>query len=137
MSSPVCLLSAGPLPKFRFPPEVAPYVDADPFDFVRTIFGATAVVTDSFHGLQFATLARKPFLALGNMSDPSSNAARLVDFCTRYCLSGGLQDIIDFRARKAHSPADVALFDAKAFDADRGRSLALLKGMTTPRGMTT
>ena len=137
MSSPVCLMSAGPLPKFRFPPEVAPYVDADPFDFVRTIFGATAVVTDSFHGLQFATLARKPFLALGNMSDPSSNAARLVDFCTRYGLSGGLQDIIDFRARKAHSLADVALFDAKAFDADRARSLALLKGMTTPRGMTT
>ena len=65
MSVPVCMMSAGPMPKFRFPPEIAPYVDADPFDFVRAISGACGVVTDSFHGLQFSVLFRKPFLALG------------------------------------------------------------------------
>ena len=127
--APVCLMSAGPLPKFQFPSEVAPYIDADPFDFVRTLSGATAVVTDSFHGLQFATLFKKPFLALGNISDPKSNASRLVDFCTRYGLSGGIQDIAAFRSGTAHPFADVARFDAKAFEADRSRSRNALKGM--------
>ncbi len=129
MAAPICLMSAGPLPKFRFPPEVAPYIDADPFDFVRTLSGATAVVTDSFHGLQFATLFKKPFLALGNISDPKSNASRLVDFCARYGLSGGIQDIEAFRVGTEHPFADAAKFDAKALDADRSRSRDALKGM--------
>lgn len=129
MATPICLMSAGPLPKFRYPSEVAPYIDADPFDFVRTLSGATAVVTDSFHGLQFATLFEKRFLALGNISDPKSNASRLVDFCARYGLSGGIQDIEAFRAGTAHPLADVARFDAKAFEADRSRSRNALKGM--------
>ena len=128
-AAPICLMSAGPLPKFRFPSEVAPYIDADPFDFVRTLSGATAVVTDSFHGLQFSTLFKKPFLVLGNISDSKSNASRLVDFCARYGLSGGLQDIEAFRAGTAHPFADVTAFDAKMFDADRARSLDALKGM--------
>ena len=128
-AAPICLMSAGPLPKFRFPPEVAPYIDADPFDFVRTLSGATAVVTDSFHGLQFATLFKKPFLVLGNISDSKSNASRLVDFCARYGLSGGLQDIETFRTETAHPFADTAKFDAKALEADRVRSLDALKGM--------
>ena len=127
--APVCLMSAGPLPKFQFPSEVAPYIDADPFNFVRTLSGATAVVTDSFHGLQFATLFKKPFLALGNISDPKSNASRLVDFCARYGLSGGIQDIAAFRSGTAHPFADVARFGAKAFEADRSRSRNALKGM--------
>ena len=129
MAAPICLMSAGPLPKFRFPPEVAPYIDADPFDFVRTLSGATAVVTDSFHGLQFATLFKKPFLALGNISDPKSNASRLVDFCARYGLSGGIQDIEAFRVGTAHPFAAAARFDAKVLEADRVRSRDALKGM--------
>ena len=129
MATPICLMSAGPLPKFRYPSEVAPYIDADPFDFVRTLSGATAVVTDSFHGLQFATLFEKRFLALGNISDPKSNASRLVDFCARYGLSGGIQDIEAFRAGTAHPLADVARFDAKALAADRSHSRDALKGM--------
>ena len=129
MAAPICLMSAGPLPKFRFPPEVAPYIDADPFDFVRTLSGATAVVTDSFHGLQFATLFKKTFLALGNISDPKSNASRLVDFCARYGLSDGVQDIEAFRVGTEHSFVDSAKFDAKALDADRVCSRDALKGM--------
>ena len=128
-TAPICLMSAGPLPKLQFPSEVAPYIDADPFDFVRTLSGATAVVTDSFHGLQFATLFKKPFLALGNISDPKSNASRLVDFCARYGLSGGIQDIEAFRVGTEHSFADAARFDAKALEADRSRSRDALKGM--------
>ena len=126
---PVRLMSAGPLPKLAFPKEVVPFVDADPFDFVSAMSDSSAVVTDSFHGLQFATLFKKPFLALGNISDPKSNASRLVDFCARYGLSGGIQDIEAFRVGTEHPFADAAKFDAKALDADRSRSRDALKGM--------
>ena len=128
-AAPVCLMSAGPLPKFRFPSTIAPYIEADPFDFVRTISGAAAVVTDSFHGLQFATLFRRPFVALGNVGDPKSNASRLADFCTRYGLSGGVQDMETFRRGAEPAFADFAGFSDAALMADRCRSLDALKGM--------
>lgn len=129
--APICLMSAGPMPKLDFPPEVAPYVEADPFDFVRTVANAHAVVTDSFHGLQFATLFQKPFLALGNVDDARSNASRIVDFCARYNLSGGVQDIEDFRRRTPRPFAGFADFAADALAADRSRSLQTLKEMLT------
>ena len=127
VSAPVCLMCAGPLPKLQFPSEIAPYVEADPFDFVRTVSGSCSVVTDSFHGLQFATLFRKPLLALGNVSDPKSNASRLVDFCSRYGISSGVQDIESFRGGAAQSFAEPAVFDGCMFEADRTRSLKTLK----------
>ena len=128
--APICLMSAGPLPKLDFPPEVAPYVEAAPLDFVRTLASAHAVVTDSFHGLQFAALFHRPFLALGDIGDARSNASRLVDFCARYNLSGGVQDIEEFRLRM---PRPFAAFDSSsdALEADRSRSLMALKGMLT------
>lgn len=127
--APICLMSAGPMPKLDFPPEVAPYVEADPFDFVRTVANAHVVVTDSFHGLQFATLFQKPFLALGNVDDARSNASRLVDFCARYNLSGGVQDIEDFRRLAPRPFAGFADFAVDALAADRSRSLQILKEM--------
>ena len=126
---PVRLMSAGPLPKLAFPVWVEPFVDADPFDFVGTLAAAEAVVTDSFHGLQFSTVFRKPFIALGNVGDPKSNASRLVDFCRRYGISGGVKDIEGFRSGEGLSPADFSAFDFSAFDADRVRSLGELKSL--------
>lgn len=125
----ICLMSAGPMPKLRFPAEVVPYIEADPFDFVRAIAAAEAVVTDSFHGLQFATLFRKPFAVLGDLHDPASNAARLVDFCARYGLSGGLNDLSAFRADVQPSFAEFTGFAGEALVADRARSREALKGM--------
>ena len=122
-------MSAGPLPKLTFPACIEPCIDADPFDFVRIMSSSSAVVTDSFHGLQFATLFRKPFLALGNLSDPGSNASRLTDFCTRYGIPGGVQDIAEFRAQPSPRLAAFDTFAASAFDADRIRSLEALKGI--------
>jgi len=127
--APVCLMSAGPMPKLDFPPGIAPYVEADPFDFVRAVANSCAVVTDSFHGLQFATLFRKPFLALGNVDDKKSNASRLVDFCARYKMSGCVQDIERFRRQPPRPFADFAGFGADALSADRIRSLQALKEM--------
>ena len=127
--SSVRLMSAGPLPKLAFPKEVVPFVDADPFDFVRAIAASSAVITDSFHGLQFATLFRRPFLALGELSDPRSNASRLVDFGARYGLSGGIHDIEQFRSGAPCPVASFASFDASAFEADRDRSIRAMEGL--------
>ena len=126
---PVRLMSAGPLPKLDFPGEVVPFIDADPFDFVGVVAGSSAVVTDSFHGLQFATVFRKPFLALGEIGNPGSNASRLVDFCRRYGLAGGAADIGAFRENGPAATVDMDSFNAAAFDADRTRSLGELKSL--------
>ena len=123
----VRLMSAGPLAKLDFPESVAPFVDADPFDFVSAVADSSAVVTDSFHGLQFSTVFGRPFVALGSLSDPKSNASRLVDFCGRYGISGGMQDIERFRSGAVSAPADFSSFDAASFDTDRLRSVTELK----------
>ena len=130
---PIRLMSAGPLPKLDFPDGVVPYVEADPFDFVRTISNAESVVTDSFHGLQFATLFRRPFLALGDIDGAMSNASRLVDFCRRYGLSGGIQDIGAFRRLEGHPFADFRTFDSGVLSDSRDRSLLAL-GEMLPKG---
>ena len=123
----VRLMSAGPLQKLDFPPEVKPCVDADPFDFVRIMAKASGVVTDSFHGLQFAVLFGRPFLALGDLSDPGSNAARLVDFCRLIGAQDGCAELSVFRSggacRLVVAPEGFALAGL------RTRSLELLKAM--------
>ena len=130
---PIRLMSAGPLPKLDFPDGVVPYVEADPLDFVRTISNAESVVTDSFHGLQFATLFRRPFLALGDIGGAMSNASRLVDFCRRYGLSGGVQDIGAFRRMEGHSFADFRAFSPDILSDNRERSLLALEEMLSER----
>ncbi len=127
----VRLMSAGPLPKLDFKPEIVPVIDADPFDFVREIAEADQVVTDSFHGLQFSTVFAKPFIVLGNLSDHASNASRLVDFCARYGLSEGVADIDKFRVGDIDRsrPADFKSFDMDRLVSDRRRSTKLLKGL--------
>lgn len=129
--SSVRLMSAGPLPKLDFKPEIVPVIDADPFDFVREIAEADQVVTDSFHGLQFATLFKKPFIVLGNLSDHTSNASRLVDFCARYGLSDGVADIDEFRSgdMDCSRHADFQSFDNDRLVSDRLGSTKLLKGL--------
>ena len=101
---------------------------ADPFAFVREIADSDAVVTDSFHGLQFATIFRRPFAALGDVHDPMSNASRLVDFCRRCGLGGRVQDIGSFRNGETPS-VDVGELDAQALEADRVRSLGELRAL--------
>ena len=128
---PVRLMSAGPLPKLDFPAGVVPFVDADPFDFVGAIAGSNAVVTDSFHGLQFSTIFRKPFLALGEISNPRSNASRLVDFCRRYGLAGGAHDIEAFRKNSSLTTVGMDSFDSAAFGFDRDRSLEELRSLVS------
>ena len=87
------------------------------------------MVNFSFHGLQFATLFRKPFVVLGQISDPRSNASRLVDFCARYGLSGGVWELEAFRAGKEVSFAEIAPSGISRLESDRVRSKGVLKGL--------
>lgn len=128
---PICLMSAGPLPKLEFPENVVPYVDAGPFDFVSTLAKSQAVVSDSFHALQFSALFERPFAALGNLTDAKSNASRLVDFCARYGLRGGLNDIEDFRKGLELTFAGFSDFSPTALSDDRVRSLNSLVASIT------
>ena len=128
----VALMSAGPLPKLSFPDEVTPVVDASPFDFVSAIAGASCVVTDSFHGLQFATIFGRPFIALGDLDAPGSNASRLVNFCGRYSPQPSgrcVHDISAFRSGGEMRFADPSEFRLAQLEADRATSLAALKAM--------
>ena len=125
----VRLLSAGPMPRLALPPEVEPFIEAGPLDFVRAIATSAGVVTDSFHGLQFAVAFRKPVVALGMLSDPASNASRLVDFARRYGLDAAAQEIESFRSGGVEALADSATLDAVSLERDRAHSLERLREM--------
>ena len=122
---PCRLMSAGPLPKLRFPENIVPFVDADPFDFVRTVAGSMGVVTDSFHGLQFAVCFSKPVLPLCELDGVNAKGTRLWDFCGRYLKSDVCANIEDFRRGGKFDL--VSGFDLGKLALDRSASISLLK----------
>ena len=99
------------------------------FDFVRTVADCEGMVTDSFHGLQFAACFVRPFVALGDIGAAGSNVSRLVDFCARFGISDGMHDISGFRSGGVVRFADMSTFNAEGLAADRAGSLAKLKAM--------
>lgn len=129
----VRLMSAGHLQKLDFPAEVIPCVDADPFDFVRLIEASAGLITDSFHGVQFAVCFRKPLLALGNLSDKRSNASRIVDFCRLVKLPSACAEIEALRSGENMSLADTSECDAEVLSNFRSRSLSVLKSIVQGR----
>lgn len=129
----VRLMSAGHLQKLDFPAEVIPCIDADPFDFVRLIEESSGLITDSFHGVQFAVSFRKPLLALGNLSDPKSNASRLVDFCRLVKLPSACAEIEAFRFGVNMSLAGTSECDGEVLSNFRTRSLSVLKSIVQGR----
>lgn len=122
----VRLMSAGPMPKLAIPEGIDLIIDADPLDFVAEIASSSRVVTESFHGMQFSTIFRRPFAAFADLGAAASGASRLVDFATRYRLSGGIGDIADFRLGKTVEFALFDDFDETRFVSDRNRSLSAL-----------
>ena len=124
---PCRLMSAGQLPKLRIPENVHLSVDADPLDFVKTVAGAEGVITDSFHGLQFAVGFGKPVLALGELGNAKSNASRLTDFCRRYECGEACQELVRFREGEIFCGTE--RFDLRKLESDRERSLQTLKSI--------
>ena len=123
----ILLTVAGQLPKLNFASNVIPCLDADPADWVHLLSNSSAVVTDSFHGLQFAMNFSKPVISLGELKNTKSRVSRLVDFCVRYGVRNACRDIEEFRRG-----ADMTLvdgFDSQKLKDDRERCISILKDM--------
>lgn len=54
------------------PPDGAETVTPDPIEFVSFVAGASSVVTDSFHGLAFSLLFRRPFTIINRAYESNS-----------------------------------------------------------------
>ena len=132
---PVVLLASGPA---RWLPEGEDWLscrfDADPLDFVALIARAQGIVTDSFHGLQFATIFRRPIVCYVPPSVTGNSAsARFHDFCARYGVPGVCQDIA-----KMYASTDVPFVplaervDSEKLERDRAKSLERLRAMLVP-----
>ena len=119
------LMSAGPLPRLSFPANIIPLVDSDPFDFVQMISGAVGVVTDSFHGLQFAVNFSKPVLVLCELSNKYSKSSRMIDFSARYGNVSACADIETFRSKGIFELTTG--FDVNRLKEDRMRSMSILQ----------
>lgn len=124
---PIFLMSAGQFPKLKFPENVIPQVDASPLDWVMQLASSEGVITDSFHGLQFATTFAKPILPLVELAGPHSNASRLVDFCSRCSFDGSCMELQKFRAGEKFSLLNAT--NLSALQASREKSLQLLLQM--------
>ena len=125
----VLLFSAGQMPKLDLPKNVIACIDAAPDDFVRAVSGAEWVVTDSFHGLMFSTIFRRPVMALGDIACTSSNVSRLTDFCKRYGIEGAVSDINAFRRGAVLDIVDTGNLRADALASDIERSMKHLHGL--------
>lgn len=123
------LFSAGPMPKLDLPDGIMPCIDASPPEFVKAVACADGVVTDSFHGLMFSTVFRKPVLALGNLGVGLSNASRITDFCNRYGLRDAVADIEAFRRSESVDFADMNLLLKEVLSCDVKKSISYLKNI--------
>ena len=92
---PIVLLLSGPV---ATDPEVPGHVtarfDADPLDFVTLVAHSEGVVTDSFHGMIFATLfERKGAFFLPQDPNDGTGPKRFRDFLSRYDIDGVCHDL--------------------------------------------
>ena len=134
MGIPIVLLVARPQKiDLEIPGKIMPCYDADPFDFVALIEGCEGIVTDSFHGMIFATLFEKKG-AFILPSDPAnaSGPSRFTDFLKRYEINDAIYDAEKFIAGEIPveslklAPLKV---NQEIFQADRTRSLMHLEQM--------
>lgn len=125
LGMPIHLCVAGQLPKLNFPANVLPKTDAAPHDWLAHLAASKGVITDGFHGLQFAVNFSKPVLALGELSNVESDASRLTDFCTRCGAPNACAEIQAFRNGKLFPLISVS--GSTALQEGRTTSLQYLK----------
>lgn len=61
--------------------------NASPCDFVKLVSNASAVVTDSFHGISFAIINNKPFYLFPRKGKTKSTNSRMLDLLTELSLT--------------------------------------------------
>lgn len=131
----IVLLISGPM---QWMPENVPWLkvrfDADPLDFVALIAGASGIITDSFHGLQFSSLFRRRIsIFLGRDRTGISATSRFYDFCSRYGVPGACKDINRIYDSPEVGFVDLSRLNWALFSEDRNSSLNRLKQMLITR----
>lgn len=131
----IVLLISGPM---QWMPENVPWLkvrfDADPLDFVALIAGASGIITDSFHGLQFSSLFRRRIsIFLGRDRTGISATSRFYDFCSRYGVSEACKDINRIYDSPEVGFVDLSRLNWALFSEDRNSSLNRLKQMLITR----
>lgn len=121
---PIYLTSAGQFTNLKFPENVIPQVDASPLDWMVQLDASEGVITDSYHGLQFATNFGKPVLPLVDSPSPRSEASRLIDFCAHCDFDGTCMVVDKFQAGEKFTLLHAR--DLTTLQASREKSLQLL-----------
>ena len=87
------------------------FVDCSPFEVLAYFKHAKAVVTDTFHGTIFSTIAHTPFAAFVRSSG-YGNSEKLTDLLRRLGLEGRAAEGADGLAAALDAPVDWAVPDA-------------------------
>ena len=96
-------------------------IDAGPVEFLRLVYGAEAVLTDSFHALAFSILFHKPVYAYRKPgASDSDQPMRLVNLLQKF----GMEDCLD-RNTVRSCPGDYETAD-RIMDAERQKSIDYL-----------
>lgn len=109
-------------------------LDEQTLDFVALIAGASGIITDSFHGLQFSSLFRRRIsIFLGRDRTGISATSRFYDFCSRYGVSEACKDINRIYDSPEVGFVDLSRLNWALFSEDRNSSLDRLKQMLITR----
>ena len=110
---------------FRMP-HVKVCCGAGPQEFLTDLAHAAAVVSDSFHALQFSCLFRKPVkIFINSSAQRAGMAARMKDFAERYGIGGVLEEDVTGQAFEPATPDYAAVW--REIENDRCRSLGFLE----------
>lgn len=98
---------------------------AGPSEFLSGIANAAMVVTDSFHGMMFATIFEKPIRILPNSSSKrKASQNRIRDFAQHFGLTAGIAEKSDSLFSESHS-IDYSVIKER-LELERSRSKRLL-----------
>ena len=131
---PIVLLLSGPCAvNPEVPGCVLPRLDADPLDFVALVAHSEAIVTDSFHGMIFATLfGRKGAFMVPKDPNDDTGPGRFHNFLERHGIEHACHDLQALQERRLAQetvdPVPLHLDDAR-FREDSATSLAELKAL--------
>lgn len=112
---------------------IIPHFDADPMDFVALIAHCEAILTDSFHGMVFASIfGRKGACFLPAEMNDATGPRRFHDFFATYGLSAAIYDLKALAegrlSPEAVTPSPLAMTPAR-FEAEQQLGRTLLDRM--------
>ncbi len=104
--------------------------DADPLDFVTLIAHASGILTDSFHGLQIATIFRRKITVFTTKNrNTFAASSRFFDFCQRYGASTACREHKQIFESTDVEFCDLAQLNYDLLESDRLYARSVLKSL--------